>query len=155
MKEPLVGTPLFSVLVFERSDGLVPHWITAVQVNVSPKSAPGNVKLSVMLTKFLLALSVMTPLLRVNPFTPVPSVAVICTFTKIVSLFGFWTPNFHVCTPPVFESDSLWVHSIWLKLGSAHAVVVLSGHPVVGGPTVTGTVTVWESVPLVPVTFTL
>lgn len=81
MKEPLVGTPLFSVLVFERSVGLVPHWITAVHVNVSPMSAAGNVKLTVMLTKFLFAVSVMTPLLMVNPFTPVPSVAAICTLT--------------------------------------------------------------------------
>jgi len=107
VKEPLVGTPLFRVLIFERSVGLVPHWITAFHVNVSPRSAAGRVKLSVMLTRFLLALSVMTPLFTVNPFTPVPSVAVICTLTKIVSLFGFWTPNFHVCTPPTFDSDSL------------------------------------------------
>lgn len=107
MNEPLTGTPWLRVLVFDRFVGLVPHIITALHWKVSPMSLAGITTLSVCPVKFLPALSVVTGLAIVNPFTPEPSVPVIWTWKYMVSLLLLSTPNFHVWTPPVFEIDSL------------------------------------------------
>jgi hypothetical protein len=155
VNEPLVGTPSLRVLVFDRFVGLVPHIMTALHWNVSPMSLAGKTTVSVCPVRFLLAFSVMTGLLTVNPLTPEPSDPVIWTCTKIVSLLLLSTPNFHVWTPPVLEIESLWLQFIWLKLGATHVFgFVLSGHPCCGCTTVTGTVVLCWRLPLTPVTVT-
>ena len=155
MNEPLVGTPWLRVLVFDRFVGVVPQLITAVHWNVSPMSLAGITTLRVCPVRFLPALRVRTGLVMVNPLTPEPSVPVIWTWTKIVSLLLLSTPNFHVCTPPVLEIESLWTQFIWLKLGGTHVFgLVLSGHPCCGFTTVTGTVVLCWRLPLTPVTVT-
>lgn len=124
MKEPLVGTPLVSVnVVFVSAVADVPHWMLTVQLNVEPRSLPGSVMLSAWLTRFLPGPKVRTPLFSVNP-PEEPSVAVMRTFTKIVTVLDplgpLLIPNFHVCVPPVFDSDSLWTQFIWVRSGGAH-----------------------------------
>jgi hypothetical protein len=78
--------------------------------------------LSTWLTRFLPGPRVMTPELRVKPPED-PSVAVILTLTKIVTLLDpdgpLLIPNFQVCVPPVLDIDSLWVQLNWVKSGGA------------------------------------
>jgi len=76
-----------------------------------------------MFTKFFPGPRVRTPVFSGRVLNE-PSVMVMRTFTKMVTLFEppgpLLTPNFHVCVPPVFARDSLWVHCIWVMSGGAH-----------------------------------
>ena len=56
------------------------------------------------------------------------------------------TPNFHVCTPPVFDSDSLWLQFIWVMSGGAHEGQVDTCETLKEAPTL------WARPGLVPVT---
>jgi len=97
------------VLVPLRLVALVPHIIVADQLNVSPMSLAGNVKLSCWLFSGglteLVGATTRTVLVTVKSLTPDPSVPVIWTCTNRVSLFGLKIPNFHVCTPPVLDIE--------------------------------------------------
>ena len=111
MKEPLVGTLLVSVnVVFVRAVGDVPHWTLTLQLNVVPISLELNVSLSCRLTRFLPGPSVRTPVFS-GVVVNEPSVTVISTLTYIVTVLEplgpLLIPNFHVCVPPVFDSESL------------------------------------------------
>ena len=124
VKEPLVGTPWFAVLTNGSWEGsvvaVVPQWIIAVHVNVSPKSLAGNVTLSSWPVRFLPGVSVKTGLVNVKPFTPAPSVALIVTLAySVVLLSELSMPNLYVCTPPVLANESRCTNTIWLKLGAA------------------------------------
>ncbi len=124
VKEPLDGTPVVSVnVVCVSAVGDVPHWMLTLQLNVDPRSALGKVMLSSWLTRFFPGPRVMTPELRVKPPDD-PSVPVILTLTYIVTVLDppgpLLTPNFHVCTPPVFDRESLWVHWNCVRSGGAH-----------------------------------
>ena len=83
MNEPLVGAPLVRVLVNGSCDGsvvgVVPQWITAVNVNVSPTCDESKVWVNCWLAMFLFGVSVNTCEVRVKPFTPTPSTPVIVT----------------------------------------------------------------------------
>ena len=151
MNEPLVGTAFVSVnVVFVSALADVPHWMLTTQLNVSPRSLPGIVADSCWLTKFLPGPSVRTPVLRTKPLTPDPSVTVMRTLTKIVTVFDplgpLLTPNFHVCTPLVFDRDSLWTKFICVRSGGAHV-----WHET-GGVTLTVICVECVRLPLVPVT---
>src|SRR5215472_12485559 len=94
-----------------------------LQLNVVPSAAVVNVVLSDWLTRFFPGPSVSGPLLRTRVPCE-PSVMVILTLTKIVTVLDpagpLLIPNFHVCTPPVLESESLWVQLTWVRSGGAH-----------------------------------
>src|SRR5437660_12585609 len=83
VNEPLVGAPLLKVLVNGSCDGsfvgVVPQWITAVKVNVSPICDESKVWVKIWLLMFLFGVSVNTCEVRVKPFTPTPSTPVIVT----------------------------------------------------------------------------
>jgi len=83
VNEPLVGAPLLKVLVKGSCDGslvgVVPQWITAVKVNVSPICDESKVCVKIWLLMFLFGDSVNTCEVRVKPFTPTPSTPVIVT----------------------------------------------------------------------------
>jgi hypothetical protein len=159
VKEPLVGMPgAESELVPVRLVGLAPHMMVADQVKVSPMSPAGNVKLNCWLFSGglteLVGATTSTVLVTVKPETPDPSDPEIWTCTYSVSLFGLLIPNFHCCTPPFLLIESLCLQLIWLKNGLRQPGVVLSGHPWAGTTTVTGTVVLCCTLPLVPVTVT-
>jgi len=59
--------------------GVVPQWITAVNVNVSPICDESKVWVKIWLAMFLFGVSVNTCEVRVKPFTPTPSTPVIVT----------------------------------------------------------------------------
>src|SRR5438094_3983648 len=83
VNEPLVGAPLVRVLVNGSCDGsfvaVVPQWITAVKVNVSPICDESKVWVNAWLLMFLFGDRVNTCEVRVKPFTPTPSTPVIVT----------------------------------------------------------------------------
>jgi hypothetical protein len=106
VKEPLVGAPWLSVLVWVRLDALVPHWMTELNAKVSPTSDWSNDWLMAMLTMFCPGPSCITPEFAVK-VSPLPSTPVTWTLTKIATLFGFLTPTRKVCSPLDLLSESL------------------------------------------------
>src|SRR5205809_7430691 len=77
VNEPLVGAPLLKVLVNGSCDGsfvgVVPQWMTAVKVNVSPSCDESNVGVKIWLARFLFGVSVNTFEVTVNTVMLTPS----------------------------------------------------------------------------------